>query len=99
MISLHFNDGRREGRHYLSRKLRSTCDDHDHDQGRHSDLLQGLGKRTTRRLQPWLAVERGRLGRSDGVSWRPWLPRHRARSPWAWPIEPVVEWERDGHLC
>jgi len=28
---------------------------HDHDGGWHGDLLQGLGKRSARRVQPWLA--------------------------------------------
>ena len=40
--------------------------------------FQGLGKRAARRLQPWLAPERGRLGRPDAVSGRPRLPLHRA---------------------
>jgi hypothetical protein len=44
-------------------------DNHEHDYGEgwHGNLLQGLGKGTTRRFQPWLAAQRRRLGRA----WRP----------------------------
>src|ERR1700732_3029673 len=38
-------------------------DEHDHHQGRHGDLLQGLGPRAAGRVQPRLAPQRGRLGR------------------------------------
>ena len=30
-------------------------------------LLQGLGKRTAHRIQPRMAINRGRLGRTDAV--------------------------------
>src|ERR1700735_2470020 len=35
--------------------------EHDHNQGRHADLLQGLGHRAAGGLQPRLAALRGRL--------------------------------------
>ena len=44
--------------------------DDDHDEGRHADLLQGLGHGAAGRLQPRLAADRRRLGRPDGVSRR-----------------------------
>ena len=34
--------------------------EHDHDDRRHTDLLQGLGHGAARRLQPWLAAQRRR---------------------------------------
>src|SRR5687768_1117352 len=37
-------------------------------------LLQRLGQRSARGLQPWLAAERGRLGGPNGVSGRPRIP-------------------------
>src|SRR5215211_7335240 len=42
----------------------------------HRSLLQRLGQRTARGLQPWLAAERGRLGGPNDVSGLPWIPLH-----------------------
>ena len=50
-------------------------DEHHHDEGRHRDLLQGLGHGPAGGLQPRLAAERRRLGRADA------LPRPRATAP------------------
>jgi hypothetical protein len=43
----------------LSTARKEDAHEHHHDQGRHPDLLQGLGQRTARGLQPWLAAHRG----------------------------------------
>src|ERR687890_208253 len=55
--------------------------EHDHHGRRYPDLLQGLGRRTARRLQPWLAAERRRLGGADGLPGAEWLPNDRPRPP------------------
>src|SRR5690349_190655 len=59
-----------------------------HDERRGPDLLQGLGLGPTNRAQSWLAALGRRLGRSDAVLPRPGLSGHRARPPWARPVEP-----------
>ena len=46
-------------------KQRKPHHEHDHDQGRHADLLQRLGHRAAGRLQPRLAAHRGRLRGPD----------------------------------
>src|SRR3712207_4908679 len=51
--------------------------EHDHYGRRHPDLLQGLGQRTARYLQPWLAPKRRRLGGSDGLPGAERLPHDR----------------------
>src|ERR1700733_8111640 len=43
----------------------SSVHGNHHHQGRHADLLQGLGEGTAGRLQPRLASQRGRLRRPD----------------------------------
>src|SRR5262245_23659726 len=63
---------------------------HDHDAGRHADLLQGLGQWTARRLQPRLAAERGCLGRPDVLSGLAWLPLYRPRPPRPWAFESAL---------
>ena len=47
---------------------RGDDDEHDHDQGRHADLLQGLGQRAAHRVPARLAAVGRRLGRADAVS-------------------------------
>src|SRR5215510_5002324 len=74
-------------------------DEHDPDEGRNSALLQRLGDRSAGRLQPWLAVERRGVRRSDVLPGLARLPVHRARPPRPWPLEPTVDWQRPGHLC
>ena len=51
------------------RRVRRDADEHDHSQGRHDDLLQGVGsgERAAYRLPSWLATERRRLGHTDAV--------------------------------
>ena len=70
-----------------------------HHQGRNRDLLQGLGHRTTCRLQPRLAARRRCLRGPDVFPRLAWLSLHRARSPWSWPLKPAMERQRHGHLC
>ena len=77
---------------------KENLDGHDHHQGRHRDLLQGLGQRPAGRLQPRLAAERRRLGRPDVPRRRQRLPRHRARPPRPRPLRPAVGRQRPGHL-
>ena len=48
--------------------------EHDHDQGRHPDLLQGLGHRTARCLQPRLATLLRCIRRPDVLSGLARLP-------------------------
>src|SRR5207249_705073 len=51
-----------------SSQERSQRREHDHDEGRPANLLQGLGHGAARRcLQSWLAIERRRLGRPDAL--------------------------------
>ncbi len=57
---------------------RSNDHGHDQDEGRHRDLLQGLGHRSADRLPSRLAAERGRLGCADDVLPRARLSRDRA---------------------
>src|SRR6266566_819078 len=52
--------------------------EYDHDERRHTDLLQGLGNGTARRLQPRLAALRGCLRRPDVLSL---FPRITGASP------------------
>src|SRR5580692_11613867 len=52
--------------------------EHDYDERWHRDLLQGLGQGATCCLQPWLAAERGRMGRPDDLSGRPRISLRRA---------------------
>jgi delta 1-pyrroline-5-carboxylate dehydrogenase len=42
-------------RRRLNRR-KDARDEHDHHQGRHADLLQGLGQGSARCFQPWLAA-------------------------------------------
>src|SRR5437016_2293431 len=81
----------------LLRPTNGVRHEHDHDQRRHAYLLQRLGQRTTRRIQPRLAVVGGCFRRSDVLSRFAWLPMRRARSPGAWTLEPAVERQRLGH--
>ena len=69
-----------------------------HDEGRHADLLQGLGHGPARRLQPWMALEFRCVGGPDVVPRVAWLPLRRARSPRTRPVEPAVDRQRHGHL-
>jgi hypothetical protein len=39
---------------------KEATDEHDHDKRRYEDLLLGLGQRTARGLQPWLAAVVGK---------------------------------------
>ena len=52
--------------------LLGASHEHDHHQGRHAHLLQGLGLGSAGRIQPRLAVECGQLGGADGL---PGVPR------------------------
>ena len=81
------------------RPLRRHAHEHDHGEGRHDDLLQGLGHGSGRHLLARLAVELGCLGRPDAVPRAARLPRRRPRSPWPWPIQPGVDRQRHGRLC
>ena len=88
----------RPGGRVASSALRGASHAHSHDIGRHANLLQGLGPRAARSVQPWVAAQRRCLGRPDGISGIEGLPRHRARSPRPRSIEPALERQRDGHL-
>ncbi|CAA9274429.1 MAG: Non-heme chloroperoxidase, partial [uncultured Acetobacteraceae bacterium] len=72
---------------------------HDHDQGRHGNLLQRLGCRPTHRVPPWLAAQRRRLGQPDAVLPRARLQGHRARPAWARTLDTDRDRQRYGHLC
>src|ERR1700754_3340392 len=67
---------------------------HEHYQskGRHRDLLQRLGNRTTHFFPSWLAIDRLRLGWANDVLSRTWLPRDRARSPGARKVHSDRQW-------
>ena len=69
-----------------------------HDEGRHADLLQGLGHGPARGLQSWMAPEFRCVGGPDVVPRLAWLPLHRARSPGPRPVEPAMDRQRHGHL-
>ena len=69
-----------------------------HDEGRHDDLLQGLGHGPARGLQSWMAAEFRCVGGPDAVPRLAWVPLHRARSPGPWPVKPAVDRQRHGHL-
>ena len=58
-----------------------------------------LGRRAADCLQPWMAADRGRVGRPDALSGVTRLSLHRSRSAWPRTIEPAVERQRDGHVC
>src|SRR5450759_3274522 len=52
-------------------RKRRQSNEFDYDSRRHADLLQGLGRRRTRRVQPWLATKMPIVGRLRCSSWRP----------------------------
>ena len=72
---------------------------HDHHQGRHRDLLQGLGQRPGRHVLARLAAELRRVGRPDAVPRAERLPRRRARPARPWPVQPGLVRERHERLC
>ena len=93
----------RRARLRLLRRLRRSNSkedphEHDHDERRNGDLLQGLGQGTARRLQSRLAALGGRLGSADVLPRRARLPVHRARPARARTFESAVARQRDGHL-
>src|SRR5580700_10478842 len=69
-----------------------------HNEGRNTDLLQGLGDRAADRVFSRLAADRGRLGRANAVLRTAWLSRNRARPARPWPLEPDLGWQRYGYL-
>ncbi len=71
---------------------------HDHDEGRHADLLQGLGQGAAGGVQPRLAADGRRVRGPDAVPRRPRLPLRRARPPRARPLEPAVGRQRHRDL-
>jgi carbon-monoxide dehydrogenase large subunit len=73
-------------------------DGYDHDEGRHDDLLQGLGRRSAHRLPPRMAIDGRRLGRADDVLSGARLSRHCPRSPGPWPFFADGDGQRDGHV-
>ena len=73
--------------------------EHDHDEGRRANLLQGLGPRAAHRVQSRLATQRGGLGRPDDLLRVARFSMHRARPPRPRAIDPDVGRQRDGHLC
>ena len=73
--------------------------EHNHHQGRHRNLLQGLGQRPGRNVLARLAAELRRLGRPNAFPRAERLPRGRARPPWPWPVEPGLFGERHERLC
>src|SRR5208282_1126722 len=70
----------------------------DYDERRYADLLQRLGQGTAGSFQPWLAVERGRMGRPDDVSGGSGIPLHRARPAGSWEVRSAMGRERDEYL-
>src|SRR6185369_413059 len=70
-----------------STRPRRAPDEHDNDEGRDADLLQGLGQRPGRDVLARLAAELGRLGWPNALPRAEGLPRRRARPSRPWPIE------------
>ena len=60
--------------------FRRQAHEHDHDQGRHDDLLQGLGHRPGRHPLARLAAELRHVGRPDAVPGTARLPGRGPRS-------------------
>src|ERR1017187_5697320 len=65
--------------------------EHVHHQRWNRALLQGLGLRTARGLQPRLAPERRRLRRPDELPRQPGLPLCRPRPPRSWALQPALQ--------
>jgi non-heme chloroperoxidase len=61
--------------------------------GWYRTLLQGLGRRETDPLQPWLAAQRGYVGRPDAVLRKPRFPCGCLRSSRLWAIEPTYDYD------
>src|SRR5712672_1147652 len=70
---------------------RRTLHEHDYHQRRHTDLLQGLGQRTTRGVQPWLAALGGCVRRSDVLLGVPRISMYRSRPPRPWSLESALD--------
>ncbi|CAA9481220.1 MAG: Non-heme chloroperoxidase, partial [uncultured Rubrobacteraceae bacterium] len=70
----------------------------DHDARRDANLLQGLGRRSARGLQPRLAAQRRRLGEPDALPGAEWLPNDSPRPPRSRPLGPPLGRKRVGHL-
>src|SRR5215472_17393793 len=77
---------------------RKTYDEHHHNQGRHADLLQGLGQGTAGGVQSWLATFRRCVRGPDVLSRLARLSMHRTRSARAWPLQPTLGRKRSGYL-
>ena len=93
---IRFSNGRGA---MTARDLKGSDHEHDHNQGRRRDLLQGLGQGPAHRVQPRLAAVGRRLGRADAVLPQSRLSRHRARPPRPRPLQPDGRRPRHGSLC
>ena len=79
--------------------MNKSNSEHDHHQGRHRNLLQGLGQRPGRHVLARLAAELRRVGWPNAFPRAERLPRGRARPPRPWPIQPGFCRQRHGRLC
>ncbi len=73
--------------------------EHGHDQGRHADLLQGLGQGPGRYVLARLALECRHVGRTNALPRTERLPRGRARPTWPRPVQPGLIRQRHERLC
>jgi hypothetical protein len=69
---------------------RGKSHEHVHHERRNTDLLLGLGDRTTCGVQSRPAAQLRQLGRADALPGLARLPMHRPRPSWSWPIQPTA---------
>ena len=79
-------------------RARRHAHEHNHCEGRHDDLLQGLGHGSGRHLLARMAVELRCLGWPDVVSRAARLQSRRSRSSRSWPVQPGDVRERHGRI-